>query len=329
MGFFRKRDKKEVTRIFFATDIHGSEKCFRKFINAGKFYGADILVLGGDLTGKSIVPIVEQKNGVYTCMFMGQERIVKTQADVQKLEDIIKFSGCYPYRTDSDTMEKIAGDKSKVDQLFTELMIKTLQDWIKLAEERLMNTGIKMYVTGGNDDSFAIDSVIKNSKYVIDPESDVVRLNETYEMLSSGWSNPTPWKTPRECNEDELFEKLEKLTSKVENMNSCIFNLHAPPKGTDLGTCVELDASVYPPKPIMEGGSPKLFDAGSMAVRKLIEKHQPMLGLHGHIHESSGVAKIGRTVCINPGSEYGEGILRGVIVDLDDKGIRSYQLTSG
>jgi Icc-related predicted phosphoesterase len=69
---------------------------------------------------------------------------------------------------------------------------------------------------------------------------------------------------------------------------------------------------------------------GSTAVREAIERQRPLLGLHGHVHESAGVEKIGRTVCINPGSDYGDGILRGAIVELDrDRGVRNWQLTQG
>jgi Icc-related predicted phosphoesterase len=45
-------------KIFFVSDIHGSVKCFRKLVNAGKFYGADVLIMGGDLVGKQLIPII-------------------------------------------------------------------------------------------------------------------------------------------------------------------------------------------------------------------------------------------------------------------------------
>jgi len=72
-----------------------------------------------------------------------------------------------------------------------------------------------------------------------------------------------------------------------------------------------------------------MHGAGSKSVRRAIEKYQPLLGLHGHIHESQSVAKIGKTTCINPGSEYGEGVLRGCIVILGDGKIEGYQMTRG
>ena len=39
-----------MTKLFFATDVHGSEICWKKFISAGKFYEADVIILGGDIT---------------------------------------------------------------------------------------------------------------------------------------------------------------------------------------------------------------------------------------------------------------------------------------
>src|SRR6266568_2674048 len=73
------------TTIFFATDIHGSERCFIKFINAAKFYQADVLILGGDITGKAMVPIVRQANGAsirYRATFLGQTPVLESEEAV-------------------------------------------------------------------------------------------------------------------------------------------------------------------------------------------------------------------------------------------------------
>lgn len=330
--FQRKASAKKSLKLFFATDIHGSEICFLKFVNAGKFYGADVLVLGGDLTGKMIVPLVETGDGTFACEFLGKNMTLTSEQEVSEMEKNIRFTGFYPYRTNPREMEEISSDKKELDSLFTKLMTESVERWVSLAEERLKDTGIKMYVTGGNDDRFEIDDLLRRSAsgHVIDPESDVVDIDGIHEMLSSGWSNPTPWKSPRECSEEELERRLEKLASEVKDMGSSIFNLHIPPKDSGLDTCPMLDTSISPPKPIVEFGEVKVFGAGSAAVRTLIERHQPLLGLHGHIHESKGVAKIGRTLCINPGSDYTEGILKGVLITFDKDGsIKNHQLISG
>jgi hypothetical protein len=209
-------------------------------------------------------------------------------------------------------------------------MIERLQDWVKMAEERLRGTEIRMYVTGGNDDPVLIGSVLRGPfDHIINPEDSVVQLDEDHEMVSSGYSNMTPWKCPRDITEEELGAKIEVAVSQVKDFGNAIFNFHVPPKDSGLDTAPELDTSVDPPKPVAKGGKVIMFGAGSKAVRDAIEKHQPLMGLHGHIHEASGVTHIGRTLCANPGSEYGEGILRGVIINLAKDRVASYQLTQG
>ena len=183
-----------------------------------------------------------------------------------------------------------------------------------------------MYIPGGNDDLREITPILQSSDFVIDPEEKVVNLNSRYEMLSTGWSNPTPWKTPRECSEEELAGKIDEMSRQVKDFKNCIFNIHVPPIDSGLDTAPKLDHNL---KPVVEGGEIAVAPAGSTAVRAAIEKYQPLLGLHGHIHESKGFVSIGRTLCINPGSEYSEGILRGVIVDLEDERVKNFLLTQG
>lgn len=322
---FGKKDKQaDLTRVFFATDVHGSDQTFMKFLNAAKLYKVQIAILGGDITGKVVVPIVEQPDGSYRTSFMGQVQSVLPNA-VSELEKAIILNGLYPYRTNEEQLKALNSERSKIDELFTELVIERLKRWCQLAEERLKPAGIKLYVTGGNDDMYAIEPVLKSSSFIIDPESDVLKLDEDHEMISTGYSNLTPWKCPRDISEEKLEAVIETMTSRVTNMSNCVFNIHVPPFNSDLDTCAKLDTSSYPPKPIPG----ETISAGSTAVRRAIEKYQPLLGLHGHIHESRGASRIGRTLCLNPGSEYSEGILRGVVVTLGKDGIKAHQFTSG
>jgi len=312
-------------RVFFATDLHGSEKCFLKFLNTPQAYKVNTLILGGDVTGKMIVPILEA-SGTYTSDFLSNKYTLKSENEVEELEKKIRFTGYYPYRTTANEIAQLRADPAKLDAVFTNVMTQTLRRWVGLAEERLKGKGIKVYMTGGNDDRPEVEDVLKSSEYVIDPEGEVVTLEDGREMLSSGWSNPTPWKTPRECSEVQIAAKLDVMISKVQNMESCVFNLHVPPYDSGLDTCPKLDENL---KPVYAGSEIIMMSAGSTSVRKAIEKNQPVVGLHGHIHESRGFVKIGRTLCLNPGSEYTEGILRGVIVELDGKSVRNYLLTVG
>src|SRR5208282_1187541 len=283
------------TKIFFATDLHGSEKCFLKFVNAGKFYKANTLIMGGDITGKMIIPIVKEPSGKFHATFLGSKDSLKRD------------------------------DEKKIHSIFVELMLDNVKRWIQLAEERLKGSGINFYITGGNDDISEIEGIISSSSYVVDPEDKVVQVGD-YQMMSTGWSNPTPWKTPRECTEDQLWSKLEKMSSEVTDMRKCIFNLHVPPIDSGIDTCPKLDNDL---KPVIAGGEIVMMGGGSTSVRRAIETYQPLLGLHGHIHESKGFVKIGNTLCINPGSEYSEGILRGALIELDGSSIKNFLLTQG
>ena len=314
------------TRIFFTSDVHGSEVCFLKFLNAAKFYQANVLILGGDITGKMIVPIVDQGDGTSVADFLGTREAIKTAEELQGLEKRIRNSGYYPYVTTLDEFEKLQADKHLVDELFSKVMAAGVKRWVGIAEERLKGSAVKCYISPGNDDRFDIDDVLRGSSLVIYPEDEVLYIDDRHEMITSGWCGTTPWKSPREVPEAELIKKFQPMIDKVQNMENAIFNIHDPPYETPIDLAPELDANL---KPVIKGGAISMIHVGSITVRQLIEKCKPLLGIHGHIHESRGFVKIGRTLCINPGSEYGEGILRGAIINLDQKGIKNYMLTQG
>lgn len=314
------------TKIFFVTDVHGSDRCFRKFVNAGKFYGVNVLILGGDITGKMIVPIVDQGDGTRACNYIGATRVLKSQQEVDDMMKLVKDSGYYPYMAEKKEVEELLAQPDRVHQLFKELMKKDVERWMALAEERLKGTGIKCYVSPGNDDFFDIDQALDSAAYVINPEEKVVDIDGEHEMITLGYTNHTPWNSPREVDESVLGEKIEKMASGIRNMNTAIFNIHVPPIDTQLDQAPKLDENL---KPVTAGGQVVMTSAGSTAVRSSIEKHQPLTGLHGHVHESRGTVKIGRTMCFNPGSEYNQGILRGLICELDKDKVKSHVLTSG
>jgi len=317
----------QSTRIFFTSDVHGSDVCFIKFLNSAKFYKADAIILGGDITGKMIVPIVQQPDGIYVAEFLGSQQIMRTREERVALEKDIRSSGYYPYVTTPDEMDKLQSDKRLLDELFSKVMVESLRRWVSIAEERLKGTKVKCFISPGNDDPFDIDEILKLSSLVQCPEDQVAWVDNHHEMITSGWANFTPWHSPRETTEDRLAEIFDRMISKVEHIESCIFNLHCPPFDTQIDLAPELDGKLKPV--VTAGGGVNMIHVGSTTVRQAIEKHKPLLGLHGHIHEARGFVKIGRTLCINPGSEYGEGLLRGAVINLDDKKIRSYLLTQG
>ena len=155
------------------------------------------------------------------------------------------------------------------------------------------------------------------------------QIDEIHTMLSLGISNPTPWDTPREYPEEVIAKKIETLVEGIEDFTNVIFNFHIPPFNSGLDSCPELDTSKDPPEPILKGGQQIFRPVGSPSVLAAIEKYQPLLVLCGHVHEARGTARIGRTLVINPGSEYGEGILKGAIVNIGNGEVMSWQMTSG
>lgn len=312
-----------MTRIIFATDAHGSELVFRKLISAAKIYKVNSVILGGDMTGKVIVPIVKNTDGSYTAKFMGKTLRAKSEKEVEELESKIRSSGYYSYRTTIEEYQEVCNNPQKQHDLFTKLMVEQVLRWDKIAEEHLKCLGIKFYVCPGNDDRIEVDEAIDNHcKFLINTEGKVIQLDEFHEMISTGWSNITPFNSPKEMPEEQLYEKIESMINQLRDIKNSIFNLHCPPINTLLDSAPKLNKD-------LRISLREMISAGSIAVRKAIEKYQPLLGLHGHIHESRGAEKIGRTLCLNPGSEYTEGILRAVIVDLEKEGIKNHFFISG
>ena len=313
-------------KIYFATDIHGSEVCLRKFLNAAKFYGCDTIIMGGDITGKMIVPIVDRGRGMHSATLYGR-KIEVTDDGVAKLRKTITDAGYYAYETTPEEAEQLNADPDAVTQLFNKLMHETLGRWLELAEERLAGTGVQCFFAPGNDDPAFVDDILRSSALVINPEENLVDLGDGITMVSVGYSNKTPWDSPRELPEEELAAYIGQQAEALGNTDRVIFNFHVPPRDTPIDQAVLLDPEF---RPIMKGGMPVISGVGSTAVRAALEKYQPMLSLHGHIHESRGEARIGRTLAINPGSEYSEGVLRGAIITLSGKkGVRGYQLVAG
>lgn len=311
-------------RVYYAGDIHGSEMLFRKFLGAAKFYDVDALVLGGDITGKVMVPLIERKPGRWEGRLLGRTRKAKNEQQLEALEKDVRFNGFYPYRCSPEEYDRLAEDEAYRDQTFGRLMRDEVARWIRLAEDRLGDSGVGCFIMPGNDDDWETDEALESS-YVVNPDGRVVDVGQ-YQMLSCAWTNPTPWDSPRELPDDEFWEKLARIAADLDPERPAIFNLHCPPYDTPLDRAPALTDDL---QVITEGGEPKLVPVGSRSIRRLIEERQPLVSLHGHVHESRGVCRLGRTVCVNPGSVYSEGVIDGVVVELDGGDVRSSQLVSG
>ncbi|MBX5443572.1 metallophosphoesterase [Sphaerobacter sp.] len=313
-------------RLFYASDVHGSERLWRKFLNAAAFYGADVLIMGGDLTGKVMVPFVERKPGEWVARVFGKDEKAKGEAKLEELERRVRLNGFYPLRCTFDEYERLRVDDGYRDEVFRCLMREELRRWLALAHEKLAGTGVRCYVMPGNDDEWDIDDVLGEAAPPVVSCGERVVHDDGFQILSCAWTNPTPWDSPRELPEPDLLQKLEDLATELEPGKPAIFNLHCPPydSGLDLAPQLTDDLRV-----VTEGGEPKLVPVGSQAVRTFIERHQPLVSLHGHIHESRAAARIGSTLCINPGSAYSEGVLDGVVIDIEGGRVTAYQLVSG
>ena len=311
-------------KIFFATDIHGSEVCWRKFLNSAAFYKADLVVLGGDVTGKAMVPVTSH-NGYWQVTVRGQSYRLETREELEAMLTRIRNSGFYPAMVTPDELQHLSQEEGAVDRRFTTEMISSLDRWLDMADGKLKGGNIPCILNGGNDDIWEIDDVIDQSPCVTFGEGKALDLGG-FSLISMGWTNPTPWDTFREAPEDELAAKIEAVANQVPDMERTIFNFHAPPYGTGLDEAPALDASLRP----THGGA-VMKPVGSTAVRDAIRKHQPLLSVHGHIHESRGIKRMGRTMAINPGSVYGDGVLQGAVIDLDPKKgkVAKYILVNG
>ena len=311
--------------LYYASDIHGSDVCWRKFLNAARFYGADLLVMGGDVSGKAVVPIVAVPGGHLVRQITGEK--VLGQAELDQVETRIRDMGFYPFRTTDEELDEVWHDPASVHRVFLDLMRESLARWLDWAEQKLAGTGVQAFVMTGNDDPPELREIIAGSAVLTDPEDQLIELGDGVQMISCGWSNRTPWDSPREMDEPDLQRHMEKQADQVADPRRAVFNLHVPPLGTAIDKAPLLDKSL---KPVVKGGAVVMESVGSAAVRAVIEQYQPMLSLHGHIHESRGAVKIGRTLCVNPGSEYADGVLMGALIEIDSrKGIRQYQLPSG
>lgn len=313
------------TTLYFATDLHGSDKCFRKFLNAIPIYSADVAVLGGDMAGKAIQAIVNLGGGRFRTTFRGATHEVEVGTELDALVHMIADYGYYPYVADPGELEGKEQDGS-IKELFLHLMRIRLEAWLALADERLRSGGVPVYWMLGNDDPDDLDAVLEHAPWGHHADGHVLPMPSGHELLSLGWSNDTPWHSYRELPEPALRARLDALVTQVRTPANAIFNLHVPPYGTGIDDAPVLDADLTVQA---SGGQAKMAPAGSTAVRDVILEAQPLLGLHGHIHEASGFRKLGRTLVTNPGSDYNTGTLNGLLVTLEPNRIRAHQFVRG
>jgi Icc-related predicted phosphoesterase len=328
---FWKRTEPGGTTIFFCSDIHASTICFRKFINAAKYYTdrgrhVDVLMVGGDITGKLIVPIIKTGSHSWRSYLFGKEQTLNSEEEIAQLVKKTEGLGIYSHIFEPEEYQAFKDGPENQSRLFKELALRRLEEWMEIAVEKLKDGNVRCFISPGNDDFDECKSVLEACPAITCPDMKTLDLDHDHEMISLGYANITPFGCPRDVPEEELTERIERMVADVGDMSNCVFNLHCPPVGSGLDEAPLLDEEL---RPTIGTTGVVMFSVGSRAVRQAIEKYQPLLALHGHVHESRGVTKLGRTLCINPGSEYSEGILRGALVTIKKGEVVRHMLTSG
>jgi uncharacterized protein len=326
----RKRRGGEGTTILFASDLHGSTTCFKKVLNAPAFYGqrgrpVDALVLGGDMTGKLIVPIIDE-GGAWRSYLHGREHRLETDHERAGFVRTCETLGVYQKVFSPEEYRAFQEDEALQGRIFDELMLTRLHEWLELAEERLAGQELFCSMMPGNDDIAEVDALLAQSERIENADGAVLRLGDEHEMIGVGVSNPTPFHCPRDVPEEEVRRRIDELVARVSDLTRCVFNVHVPPHGTGIDEAPVLDDEL---RPQVGPEGVEMAPVGSVAVREAIVQHQPLLGLHGHIHESKGTATLGRTLCVNPGSEYSDGVLRAALVTLQGDRVTASMLVSG
>jgi len=306
-------------RLYVCSDIHAAERVWRKLLNATRAntYKADAVLIAGDLTGKALVPVVATDGG-WRARVLGQQRRARDETELGELERAIADLGYYPVRVTADELAAMESDPALVRGHFTEQIVERVRDWMALAADRLDGSALPVYVMPGNDDEFEIDPILAESPYCIDVNERVIDLTPWHQLVSMGWSSPTPWSTPRELPEEEFLDRLSGLMTGVRDARRTVVMTHVPPYDSGLDTAPMLSPEL---RPTISAGDVLRGPVGSHGVRAAIEQFRPVLGVHGHIHESGGERRIGDTLCINAGSEANVGILRGYLVDLGPDGV--------
>jgi len=313
-----------LMRLFFATDFHGSETCFRKFIAAARFYDCSALFLGGDLAGKALVPIWKKNPSTWQSITHRKVVEMNTRGEVQEFEKRMAAIGNYTAVFNEDEYQQLTSTQRTA--ILVRLICRRMADWLDFAADRLKNTDIKIFAIAGNDDPPDLDNLLRSSSVLAFADGSIVELGGDLQVLGYGFSTPTPWHTYREQTDPEMKLALERLSGFLDHEKGTIFHLHAPPFGSGLDLAPKLDMEL---RPIMSSSGPVMEPVGSQAVADLIKECQPLIGLFGHVHESRSVTCLGKTLCANPGSAYSEGRLLGFITEIANQKVIDWQLTEG
>lgn len=322
------KDNNDLIKIWFCTDIHGSNACFRKFlrlfdIDADKnpMMKPNVMIIGGDITGKELVLIkkIEDSGLSNRYEYIDREGNTKnvTEKNIEDELNFLKDSGRYPIICDKTEYQRLEYNPHLKDKRLDQERKKRVEEWMVLLKEKINNNpGIQVFINCGNDDPLFVDRLLGDFQ----PEGKVITLKGNVKLLSLGFSNKTPWKCPRDVDEEVLRQRISEMTEQISRDDILIFNFHCPPLNTVLDEVYEVDDNLQKKN--------YKRHVGSSSIREAIERFKPILSLHGHIHEVKYSEKIGETKCVNPGSNYQNGILQGAYFIINNDHIICEQIVN-
>ena len=298
-----------LSKILIVSDLHGSNACFKKCVAMVKETSPNVLVVAGDFLGKSIAKFRRNDDGSTEYFPRKGARQILTEDVFVKLKNSWSDSGVYPVEVTE------LGDESTDEELQTSAGIRRLTQWLDYGHQAFPD--LQVVAIPGNDDPDALVEVLQTHPWVKNVDGRIVCIHG-YEFLGLGYSNETPWETPRELTEEEIAEKLKELSGKVTNPRRTIAVVHIPPRDSNLDLAPNLERL---PDGTLQITGTGYSACGSSAVRQFIETFSPLLLICGHCHSSGGVARIDHTLCVNPGSTFQRGLLLARVVVLDGETI--------
>lgn len=322
-------------KLLIVSDLHGSRMAYGKLSNAPRIYDCEAVIFAGDLTGKAVVPIVNVNDDLYEAVIFGDHKTFP-EKELENTIKTIEMSGYYTAVLSKSEYEELANDEKKIRDLFLRVEREKLEAAFQNIENKFSQKKTKIYILPGNDDSESISEFAReyssNSDIFVDIDERIAEVGDL-QLLGFGFSNKTPWNSPRELTEEQIEARLSDMFDKIDQsrLSKTVAVIHVPPHGTMIDQAPALTPDL---RPVIKGGDAVMTSVGSTAVRKVIEKYSPMMGIHGHIHESPGVDYIRsntrrKVPVLNAGSEYQAGVLRGALVAVEDGNVDNVMLTRG
>ena len=171
----RRRDTEDAFALYYASDVHGWDQCWRKFLGAGRFYQVNALLMGGDLTGKAVVPDPARRR------WLVLHRVPRRDPQRQRRGGPVRAHGGDPPqrhvpvgRDRRRDRTPARADPAARAELLERVMLDELRRWVVLADERMPPLGIEVFAMAGNDDPWSCDSVLESAEHLVSCDLRVV-----------------------------------------------------------------------------------------------------------------------------------------------------------